>query len=375
MRVAVNVEQLLSPSPGGIGRYTARLVSILSDLGVEVQPVTAWHRPDRVAAVWAESGLSGHVPAPKVFALPKPVLYDAWHLLAWPPLSRDADITHAPSLAVPPRSGKALVVSVHDAAPVLFPQAFTARGRWFHAMGLRAAARRADLVITGSQAAAAELAEHTAISPGRIRVVAYGVDQAQPDPEALSRHGLAGAPYVLWVGSLEPRKGVGTLVSAMAQLVRGNAALGGARLVLAGYAGWQNASLLAAEDLVQLGPALVRLGRLPAGELAALYAGATVFAFPSRHEGFGLPVLEAMAAGSPVIASDIPALREVTGGAAQLVPPGDVQAWASALEALLSDGARRQDMAEAGRRRAAGFSWNAMVSATLGVYREALGSN
>jgi glycosyltransferase involved in cell wall biosynthesis len=375
MRVAVNVEQLLSPSPGGIGRYTARLVSILSDLGVEVQPVTALHRSERVAAAWAEAGLSGRVPLPKVFPLPKPALYDAWHVLTWPPLSRDADIVHAPSLAVPPASGKALVVTVHDAAPVLFPEAFTPRGRWFHAMGLRAAARRADLVITGSQAAAAELADHTAISPGRIRVVPYGVDQAPPDPGVLARYGLVDVPYVLWVGSLEPRKGVGTLVSAMARLVRGNAVLRGVRLVLAGYAGWQNSSLLADGDLVQLGSALVRLGRLPAGELAALYAGATVFAFPSRHEGFGLPVLEAMAAGTPVLASDIPALREVAGRAALLIPAGDEQAWAGALEALLSDRARREEMAEAGRRRAAGFSWTSMVTATLDVYREALGSN
>lgn len=373
MRVAVNVEQLLSPSPGGIGRYTARLVSILADLGVEVQPVTALHRRSSVIAAWAEAGLQGKVRVPKIFPLPKPALYDSWHLLCWPPISWDVDVVHAPSLAVLPARGKPLVVSVHDAAPVLFPEAFTLRGRWFHAMGLRAAARRADLVITGSEAAAAELVEHTALRSERVRVVPYGVDRTEPDPGALERYGLEGVNYVLWVGSLEPRKGVGTLVAAMARLLKGNAALSGTSLVLAGYAGWQNGSLLATEDVAQLGPALRRLGRLGARELAALYSGAAVFAFPSRHEGFGLPVLEAMAAGAPVVASDIRALREVSGGAAMLVPVGDVEAWAGALEALLLQPAVRAEMVEAGRQHASLYSWEATAAATLGVYREAAG--
>ncbi len=375
VRVAVNVEQLLSPSPGGIGRYTARLVSILADLGADVHPVAALHRRSQVAAAWAEAGLQGKAPTPRTLALPRPLLYDAWHLVGWPSISGGVDIVHAPSLAVPPRGGKPLVVSVHDAGPVLFPQAFSARGRWFHAQGLRAAARRADLVITGSQAAADELAEHTQLGTSRLRVVPYGVDLAPADPSALGRFGLAGAPYVLWVGSLEPRKAVGTLVAAMARLLRGGAAPAGTRLVLAGYAGWQNASLLGAEDLAQLGPALLRLGQLKAAELSALYAGATVFAFPSRHEGFGLPVLEAMAAGAPVVASDIPALREVSGGAAFLVPPGDVGAWAGALAELLSHPEQRGRLAEKGRSRAAQFSWEAMGAATLAVYREALGGS
>jgi glycosyltransferase involved in cell wall biosynthesis len=269
-------------------------------------------------------------------------------------------------------------VSVHDAAPVLFPEAFTARGRWFHKMGLRAATRRADLVITGSQAAAAELAAHTDLPAERLRVVPYGVDRAEVVPEQLAavrgRYGLSGGPYVLWVGSREPRKGVGILVTAMARLLAGRATPGGTALVLAGYAGWQSRSLIAPGDVVQLGPALRRLGRVPASDLQALYAGATVFAFPSRHEGFGLPVLEAMAAGAPVVASDIPSLSEVTGGAAVLVGPGDVGAWVAALESLLEDQSRRAELAEAGRRRAREFSWEAMASATLAVYREALGA-
>jgi glycosyltransferase involved in cell wall biosynthesis len=362
------------PSPGGVGRYTAKLVVNLVALGVEVRPVVARHTPEEVGAAWAEFDL-GSVPRPEVLRLPRPALYDAWHLLDWPPLSRDpgVDVVHAPSLAVPPRRGKPLVVSVHDAAPWLFPESFTKRGRWFHHLGARAAAGRADRLITGTEAAADELRAHTSLPAERLRVVPYGVDHpySEPDPEQvwdlLNQHHLENTPYVLWVGSLEPRKGVGALVAAMVHVVRKETA---AVLVLAGYPGWQNQALIPAADRAQLGPALRQLGRLAEPELQALYAGATVFAFPSLHEGFGLPVLEAMAAGVPVVASDIPPVREVAGDAAVLVAPGDPTAWAEALSEVLGSPSRQADLAGAGRRRAAAFSWERTARQTLRIYEE-----
>ena len=363
MRVAVNVEQLLAPSPGGVGRYTAKLVTNLAALGVEVRPVVARHSHEEVTAAWAEFDLSS-VPRPTVLPLPRPVLYDAWNLFDWPPLSRDpdVDVAHAPSLAVPPKRGKPLVVSVHDAAPWLFPETFTRRGRWFHNLGVKAAGRRADRVITGTEAAANELRSHTSLPTERLRVVPYGVDHPyiEPDPEQvwelLNRHNLQNTPYVLWVGSLEPRKGVGALAAAMVQVVRKGSP---AALVLAGYPGWQNEALISSADRAELGPSLRQLGRVPEHELQALYAAATVFAFPSLHEGFGLPVLEAMSAGVPVVASDIPAIREVAGNAAVPVAPGDVGAWAEALSEVLGSPSLQAELAGAGRRRAAAFSWPA----------------
>lgn len=386
MRVAFNLEQLLSPSPGGVGRYAARLVSHLAMLGVEVRPVVARHSPQEVRAAWDEFGLAGLL-EPTRSALPRPFLYDSWHLAAWPPLSRDArvDVLHAPSLAVPPRNGKPLVVSVHDAAPWLFPEAFSRRGRWFHAMGARVAARRADRIITGTQAAAEELVRCTSLPEARIRVVPYGVDgpalltgNTDEHDAFLHSRGLNDVAYVLWVGSLEPRKGVGTLVAAMARLAQGiGRSAPPACLVLAGYAGWQNTELVAPQDREALGPALRQFGRVSEAELRALYARAAVFAFPSLHEGFGLPVLEAMAAGVPVVASDIPAVREVAGGAATLVPAGDVAAWAEALGGMLGEGglsgAGRARLVEAGRARAARFPWGATAAATLAVYEEVVG--
>lgn len=377
MRVALNVEQLLSPSPGGVGRYAAKLASNLVALGVVVQPVVARHTREEVQEAWQDFGLDG-VPEPTVLPLPRAALYDAWHLLGWPPLTSDTDVDvlHTPSLAVPPKRGKPLVVSVHDAAPWLYPESFTARGRWFHSVGVRVAARRADRVITGTQAAAEELRAYTRLPSSLVSVVPYGVDTnilapgEEPTASVLRHYGLTGSPYVLWVGSLEPRKGVGVLVAAMARLAaRGDPTA----LVLAGYAGWQNARLIPPEQRAQLGGSLHQLGPVPEADLQALYAGASVFAFPSFHEGFGLPVLEAMAAGAPVVASDIPAIREVAGDAAVLVPPGDVGQWAGALEDVLGSPSRRARLAEAGRRRAALFPWASTAAATLEIYKELVG--
>ncbi len=377
MRVALNVEQLLSPSPGGVGRYTAKLATNLVALGVAVEPVVARHTDDEVKAAWQDFGLEA-VPAPRVLPLPRAALYDAWHLLGWPPLTSDGDVDvlHAPSVAVPPKRGKPLVVSVHDAAPWLYPESFTPRGRWFHSVGVRVAARRADRVITGTEAAAAELRAYTRLSSSLVTVVPYGVDpnnlarRRSGHDLGAPRYGLSGTPYVLWVGSLEPRKGVGVLLAAMARLAtRGTATA----LVLAGYAGWQNSRLIPPGQRAQLGASLHQLGPVPEADLQALYAGATVFAFPSFHEGFGLPVLEAMAAGAPVVASDIPAIREVAGDAAVLVPPGDVEQWVGALEDVLGSPSRRAVLAEAGRRRAALFPWANTAAATLEIYKELVG--
>ncbi|HZU78668.1 MAG TPA: glycosyltransferase family 1 protein, partial [Acidimicrobiales bacterium] len=272
-----------------------------------------------------------------------------------------------------------LVVTVHDVAPALFPDAFPLRGRRFHERALAAVAERADLVVTVSHAAAEEIVAHSAVDAGRIRVVPHGVRPVAVDADArrgvLARMGIGeDRPYVLWVGSLEPRKGVPTLLAAMSALRRRrpHPPFTDALVVLAGYDGWLAADALTAEDRRGLEPVLRQLGRVSEQDLHALYAGAALFAFPSRHEGFGLPVLEAMSHGVPVVASDIPSLREVSGGAARLVEPGDVGAWTDVLEELLGDGAERDRLAEAGRRRSAGMTVEDSMRRLHDVYLEAL---
>jgi glycosyltransferase involved in cell wall biosynthesis len=386
MRVALNLEQLLHPPPGGVGRYTAELARLLPVLeardpedAVELVPFVAWHRSGPVRRALREFGLDGLEPV--VLPLPRPVLYDAWHAVGAPGLRRirrrrgGLDVVHAPSVAVPPKGSYRLVVTVHDAAPVLFPETYPARGRWFHARGLRAAARRADLVITISQAAADEIDEHTEIDRDRVRVVPNGVDhrEASDDDVRMARTAfdLGDRPYVLWLGSLEPRKNVGMLVEAFARCVATSDLPH--MLVLAGPAGWREDRDAVLAPARRLGGRVRTIGRVGDDHLAGVYRGADLFALPSRHEGFGIPMLEAMAQGTPVVCADIPALREVAGGAARLIPPDDPDAWATALDALLGDDAERARLGVAGSRRAAGFSWEQCAAATRAVYREALG--
>ncbi len=386
MRVAVNAEQLLYRSPGGVGRYTAQLLSVLPGLfpDDELVPFTARHRPAEVAAALHDAGVDPATAGRAVvLALPRVALYEGWLEVGRPrlPALRGSELVHAPSVAVPPRAAVPLVVTVHDTAVELFPESFPARGRRFHRRGLAAAAKRADLVLTVSAAAAAEIIDHSTIRPDRIRVVPSGVAPARVEPASrqaiLARRGLVDRPYVLWVGSLEPRKGVGTLVAAMARLRARRSPIpertAEVQLVLAGYPGWRTSEVLPAADAAALGSTLHQLGRVSEEELWSLYGGATLFAFPSRHEGFGLPVLEAMSQGTAVVASDIPAIREVAGGAACLVPPGDTEAWAAALEGLLADEAARSELAAAGAKRARRFDLATAIKGIRAVYGEVLG--
>ncbi|HEY3669386.1 MAG TPA: glycosyltransferase family 1 protein, partial [Acidimicrobiia bacterium] len=332
MRVAVNVEQLLHEAPGGIGRYTAELLRLLPAQGIDVTPFTARHpRADVTRALHAQD-LDGFDPV--ILPLPAAVLYDTWHRLGLAgPARRVApvDLVHAPSPAVPPTGGLPLVVTVHDAAPLVMPDAFTKRGVKFHRQGFAAAAKRARLVIAVSEFCADEVTTHTAIPRDRIRVVPNGVDRVHATDEAVRKARLIYAiddlPYVFWAGTFQPRKNVRVLLDAFSRL---DPDVVPHRLVLAGPPGWKPDDTDAA--LAQeLGDRVRLLGPVHREQLFPLFAGADLYALPSRHEGFGIPALEAMAQETPVLCSDIPALREVAGDAARFVPPDDTDAWVAAF--------------------------------------------
>lgn len=387
MRVAINVEQLFYRAPGGTGRYTAELVAQLAAEGTDtVIPFMAWHSSRDLHAVFHRFGLDGSKgrrPPGRAVRLPlhRLALAEAWHMLgvAGPQsLSRtlaSADLIHLPFPAVPPVGKAPLVVTVHDAGFVLFPESYPRRGRRFHVQGTRLAAKRARLVIAPSHSAAEEIVTHTPINISSVRVVHHGVDQRRAEPAVTERLlatlGLSDVPFVLWVGTLEPRKNVGTLVRAMADLIMREGP--SPHLVLVGPRGWVDAGLVSTEDTARLGPRLHVLGTVGEAELRSLYAAATAFAFPSLHEGFGLPVLEAMVQGTTVICADIPALREVAGEAAYMVDPDDVGAWTEALEKVVSDEALRASLGSAGSQWASRFTWPRAAMATRAVYEEALG--
>ena len=250
MRVALNLEQLLHRPPGGIGRYSAELARLLPvdgstvDERVEILPFVGRHERVTVEAALIAFGLEHLDPAR--LALPRIVLYDLWNDLGAGDLRRlsrrlrDFDIVHAPSLAVPPKSGAALVVTVHDAAPILYPDTYTRRGRWFHERGFAAAAKRADVVIAPTNAAADEVAGCTPIPRERIRVVPHGVVQREVGDGLVESTramlDVGPTPYILWVGTLEPRKNVGVLVEGFRRMVERDDLPH--RLVIVGPKGW-----------------------------------------------------------------------------------------------------------------------------------------
>ncbi len=227
MRVALNIEQLLQRPPGGIGRYAAeiaRLLPLSAPGDVDVTPFVARHARRDVDAAFASFGLTADA---VVLPVPRRVLYELWNAygIAGPTQLarslRDVDVVHATSMAVPPRAGVPLVVTVHDAASVLFPDAFSRNGRRFHRQGFAATAARADAVIAPTGAAADEIAAHTSIARDRITVIHHGVDHdiASDRSVATERENLAlgDDPYVLWVGTFEPRKNVPVVIDAFAK--------------------------------------------------------------------------------------------------------------------------------------------------------------
>lgn len=344
--LVVLTEQLLAPVPGGTGRYTRELAAALAEAapaGWTVRGVTARHGDLAPAVV---DGVAG----PSALALPRRALTLAWEhgLPLWP----GGDVVHAPTpLAPPARRGRRLVVTVHDTVPFTHPETLTSRGAAWHRKVIRRATATADAIVVPTQAVADELATH-APGPAPVHVIGHGVSAVlgSPSAEAAVKFGLPNA-YVLAVGTVEPRKGLDVLIEAMADVP-------GAPLVVAGPPGWGGVDVPALAARHALSPDRVRvLGRLSDEDLAAVLHGATVLAAPSRAEGFGLPVLEAMAAGVPVVHSDAPALVEVAGGAGIQTKRDDAAGLAEALRVVLDSPDVAASMVERGLARAARFTW------------------
>ena len=320
MRVGVLLEQCLAPVPGGTGRYSLELFRALQQTapaGSEVDGWSAWHR----GSPWRR------------LPLPRRPLVVAWENGRGPGIR--ADVVHAPTPLHPPRRGRPLVVTVHDAVPWTFPETLTPRGVAWHRTMIARAAATADLVVVPTQAVADELARHVALRD--VLVVGEGVSSDLVVPaDADERAARLELPeqYLLTVATLEPRKGLRELVDALD---------GSLPLLCAGQQGWGEAPV---------GARL--LGRVSDPDLAVLISRATALVVPSYDEGFGLPLLEGMSLGTPVLTSDAPALVEVAGGAALAVPLADLR---EGIREITTDEAVRQRLRDEGPRRAAKFSW------------------
>lgn len=357
------MEQVLATVPGGTGRYAyevAAAVAATAGPGDTVAGWTAWHRDAASASV---PGVLG----PRRLPLPRRALVAAWER-APVPAPRQVDLLHAPTLLAPLGGRLPVVVTVHDAVPWTHPETLTPRGVHWHRHMAQRAARSAAAVVVPTAAVARALADHLAV---RCPVVVVGegvsgrLDLPPDHADRLAALGAVPGGYLMTTATLEPRKGLDVLVRALA-----HPGAPDLPLLVAGQPGWGGVDLAGLAAAAGLPGDRVRaLGRVPDADLAALLHGATAVVVPSRAEGFGLPALEAMAAGVPVVTSDDPALVEVGGGATAVAPVGDVEALAAVLARVVGDEEERREMARRGRERARDFSWTGAAGRLWELYR------
>jgi alpha-1,3-rhamnosyl/mannosyltransferase len=288
------------------------------------------------------------------------------------------DLYHATHYVLPPLPRGKAVVTIHDIIHLLYPQFLPSRAAHLYARSMiRRALRRADRIITVSYNSKRDLVDYFSVSPARIEVIYNGVSpRFRPDVPAEERdrvvrqYGLP-SPYLLFLGGEKPHKNLQGVVRAFAQ-ARRLADLPHA-LALAGPPARNPARLAALISALELDDRVFRPGLVAEEDLPGLVTGADVLLYPTLYEGFGLPVIEAMACGTPVLTSATSALQEIAGGYAYLVDPMDVDAIARGIVALATDEKTRADFRELGKKRALDFSWDKAAEKTLEVYRAALG--
>ena len=365
LRVGIDGRAFSSPA-AGVRRYVHQLVPALLRLG---EPL------DIVALGGDTAALPAGVSHVRESLHPPTNL--GWTLVGLPIAAARAgvDLIHAPAYTAPFLTRTPVVVTIHDVSYERHPEWYPYRRDWLRRAFYRRSATAAVRVLTDSAFSAAEIAAAYALPPGRVAVVPLGVAPAfapgDPDLPIDLPAGVT-TPFLLHVGDLHERRNLPMLVDALLEARRhfgGTAAL---TLVLAGVDRGVGDGLCAMAAEAGVPDAVIRLGVVEDDRLQILYHAATALAYPSLYEGFGLPVLEAMASGTPVIASRAASIPEVLGDAGILLPPDEPAAWSAAIVDLMNDEALRSGMRARGLARAAAFSWERTAQMTLGVYREAL---
>ncbi len=364
MRVCLDVQSAVTQR-AGVGRYTRQLAE---HLGATV----GCHELELFYFDFKRQGSSFPVPNAEFKAnrlLPGRIAQACWKHLNWPPFDAMAgisDLYHFPNFILPPlRSGKT-VVTIHDVSFIRFPEFTEDANLRYLTAKIKDTVRRADAIITVSEFSAHEVEELLDVPSDRIFPTHLGVDDSfAPQPEervnAIRRKYALDRPYLLAVGTIEPRKNIPFLVDVFENL----SAFDG-DLVLVGRPGWKHDPILkriASSSLVDR----IRLVEAEDGDLPAIYGGATCLLQASFYEGFGLPPLEAMACGTPVVSSRGGSLPEVIGDAAPLLDTDSIDAWCATIIKQIDSGA---DGADARRQHAAGFRWETTAARTWDVYKK-----
>ncbi len=374
MKICLDIQSAVGRQ-AGVGRYT-------QSLAVHLGPLAG--SDDELACFFFDfrrRGLSFSPPSARIRSsrlLPGALVQKSWTYLGWPPFdafSGSHDLFHFPNFFLPPlRKGRA-VVTIHDVSFLRFPDFAEDRNRRYLERTISHTVENADAILTDSQFSADEIVSLLGVPPGRVHAVHLGVTSLMrpPDPETVNRVrrslGLT-RPYLLTVGTLEPRKNIPFLVEVFERLAHDYPG----DLVLAGAPGWKVGPLF---DRIRRSPVAHRIRRpdfVPDADLPALYAGADLFLCASHYEGFGFPPLEAMACGVPVISSPGGSLREVLGKAAILLDPVDSDLWCDQIRDTLANEPRRQALVAAGFTQAALYTWPNTARRTWDVYRKVAAS-
>lgn len=373
MRIGIDYTSAARQS-AGIGRFTRELIraALALDEDNDYRLLVAGRQPVAEAHLPRASRRYRLVQTP----ISERNLVRLWHRLQIPLpvevfLGR-VDIFHSPDFVLPPVARAVKVLTIHDLSFLRVPECADPRLRWYLGQVVPRSVRRADFLLADSESTRRDLVELLGVPPDRVQVIYGGVDAMfapVEDAEALRRARekyARGRPFILAVGTLEPRKNYPTLIRAFAR-ARQAARLPHA-LVIVGRKGWVYEPIFAAVDDLGLHDEVIFPGFVPDEELPALYNAADVLVTPSFYEGFGLPALEAMACGTPVIVSDVSSLPEVVGEAGVRIDPRDEAGLAEAIVRVVGDSALRVGLREAGLRRAREFTWDRAARELLGVY-------
>lgn len=369
MRIGFDISPLRAPRTG-VGHYCYYLLRHLLDL----DPSLALRGFASGMAPVALDALSGRMPY-RYVRVPTRALYAWWSAVGWPgadTLLGGVDVYHATNYYLPPVKSARSVVTFYDLSFLTVPETSSPKIRTIFGKNVPTFAEKADAILVCSESTRQDIVRLLGCDPAKIQV-AYGAVDEELMPWAreaalqhvMRQYGVKG-PFILFVGTLEPRKNLPVLIRAFASIARNIPHT----LVLAGVDGWHIEQVDAAIAASGVANRIRRTGYIGStGDLAALYSAADLFAFPSIYEGFGLPVVEAMTCGCPVVCADNSSLPEVAGDAAVRVQAEDADALGAAMERVLGDGALRTSLVAKGHVQAARFSWVGCAAATLDVYK------
>jgi glycosyltransferase involved in cell wall biosynthesis len=357
MRVAIDVQTTLG-QPTGFGFYVSNLTVGLKKLTKEIDLV----------AIKPSSNND--------FSTPQRLIWDQF---TFPGMARKerVDIIHQPCFSAPIFHKGPVVVTIHDIISILFPKNIPFASRMFYSKWMPLSYKKALQIITISHSTKKDIVKVLKIREDKITVIPLAVDPkfssrvSAERVEAVKKKYNLPKKYILHIGTLEPRKNLDFLIEVFSEVIK-DENFGDFNLVITGKKGWYYEGLFEKVRQLDLEKRVIFTGYFEEGDKPALYRGAALFAFPSLYEGFGLPPLEAMASGVPVVSSDTSSMPEVVGEAGILIPPQDKSLWVRNIKKVLSQETLQDKMKAYNKLQVAKFSWDKTAKATVGVYRKAL---